>query len=227
MTASLTEPELHTQLIPFDHTYILFDPNDPFSLPIAIFSILPILILVFLFSWFVTTREIEPCFMALGQTINDIISIIFKKIVKFERPKVGQIFKTDGGLVYGMPSSHSQFVAFFTTYLVLKMCLQWPHRLSPSALAGSIALVLVSFALVVYSRLYFQYHTVAQCVVGCLLGLFLGSGYFLTVSLARDIGIVDWVLSWNIAGCFSMKDSFNSQHYPTLEKERQDWLDQK
>ncbi|OBA16906.1 uncharacterized protein OGAPODRAFT_38952, partial [Ogataea polymorpha] len=195
-------------LVPFDHTYILYDESNIFSLAVALFSLLPILILVFLFSWFVVTREIECCLIALGQVINDVISCMLKKLVKLERPTKGQIFKKEGGLVYGMPSSHAQFMAFFVTYMSLRMFLQWPTPVERSTKIGLSVLLVAAQVLVCYSRLYFEYHDLAQIWVGTLLGQVLGSLCFLVVALLRDLGVVNRALDLQICQFLFMKDSF-------------------
>ncbi|VEU24238.1 DEKNAAC105413, partial [Brettanomyces naardenensis] len=137
--------------IPFDHTYIVYDPSRPETLVLALSSIFPILILVFLFSWFLVTREIECCIIAGGQVINDFISTILKDCIQFERPVNGQIFKKEGRLVYGMPSSHSQFVAFFSVYILLKMRYQWPYPIDPYISLFCEGLLVIAVGLITYS----------------------------------------------------------------------------
>ncbi|ODV84855.1 hypothetical protein CANARDRAFT_200106 [[Candida] arabinofermentans NRRL YB-2248] len=211
------------ELIPFDHTYILYDPENPLSLAIAIASLTPILILVFIFSWFVITREVESCLLAFGHVLNDLTSCIIKKLSKFERPIEGQIFKTDGSLAYGMPSSHSQFVSFLTCYMTLKMLLQWPTALSKKCQIVSIGSLLAVQFSVVYSRVYFSYHNFYQVFVGTILGIFLSSAYFLLVSILRDVGLINWLLDWNICQLLQMKDSFDGSKVTTLADERNNW----
>lgn len=225
-------------LVPFDHTYILYHPEDALSLPLAIWSLFPILILVFLFTWFLLTREIEPCLLAAGQVINDITSGLFKKLVKYERPINGRIFKQDGGLIWGMPSSHSQFMAFWSTYVILTYIYHYPPkciaklpfkwcqgigRLITKIVCVATVLLCVSF--VVASRLYFEYHNYNQVTVGLLLGSLLGSIWYLFVSIIRDIGVLDWVLHWKIADMLLMKDSYGKLDVlDDLQTERSKWL---
>lgn len=227
----------NTTLIPFDHTYILYDPESIISLPLAIWSLFPIMVLIFLFSWFLLTREIEPCLLAVGQVINDITSSVFKKLVKYERPLNGRVFKESGGLTWGMPSSHSQFIAFWSTYCTLMYLWHYPPKAVFNLpfnirkfekglvkLLGCSGLV-VSVSLVVASRLYFEYHNVNQVIVGLSLGSLLGSLWYLLVCVVRDIGLINWVLHWRIADILLMKDSYGSPSTSiSLKDERSIWL---
>ena len=104
--------------IPFDDTYILYDPNDLFSFICCYLSLLPVGILVFYFSWFIITREIEAVILAGGHVVNDIANNIIKNIIKETRPiDFGSFQKDSVRSGYGMPSAHSQFMGFFTMYI--------------------------------------------------------------------------------------------------------------
>ncbi len=211
--------------IPFDHTYIVYDPKQPWTLILALSSILPIIILIFLFSWFLTDRELEPCIIAGGQVVNDLISTLLKQKIRFARPIKGQIFKKDGHLVYGMPSSHSQFIMFFSTYMILKMSYQWPYHIERIYKIGAITSLLLGIGLIIYSRLFFSYHTIDQVVVGCFLGTFLSCGYFGAISILRDYGLLNWFLKWKVCELLRIKDSFHTNKYRTLKEERDTWED--
>lgn len=212
-------------LVPFDHTYILYAPEGIIlSLPIAACSLLPILILVFLFSWHLITREIEPCLLAFGHVCNDIISGIFKKFVKYPRPVNGQIFKKGSGLVWGMPSSHSQFIAFWFTYTVLMYITNYPGgRLGRVEKVAYTAVCLGVVLLVVASRILFEYHNWNQVIVGLLLGSTLSSAYYLAVCVFREYGIFDAILKMKVFKWWGMKDSFGRGTFKTIEEERIEW----
>lgn len=228
----------NSTLIPFDHTYILYHPDNIISLPLAVWSLFPIFVLIFLLSWFLLTREIEPCLLAAGQVINDIVSGVFKKLVKYERPMNGRVFKEDGGLVWGMPSSHSQFMAFWSTYCTLMYLWHNPPQ-SMFNLPDTIAKfekklvkalglcgVVSCVSLVVASRLYFEYHNINQVIVGLCLGSLLGSLWFTFVCVIRDLGLINWVLHWRVADILLMKDSYSgvSSSTRSLKEERSLWL---
>ncbi|KAH3663393.1 hypothetical protein OGAPHI_005383 [Ogataea philodendri] len=214
-------------LVPFDHTYILYEESSLFSLAIAICSLIPILILVFLFSVFVATREIECCLLAGGQVINDAISSIIKNLLKLDRPSRGQIYKKDGNLLYGMPSSHSQFIAFFVTYMLLRIFLQWPNQMSIYQKTINAGILIAFQVAICYSRLYFEYHNLSQIWIGTLLGQLLGSLCFLAVGLLRDLNVINRVLQLKICKLLYIKDSLHSKTpLKTFQQEWEEWNSQ-
>lgn len=50
----------------------------------------------------------------IGTLVNEVINMILKHIIKEERPAARESLYSE----YGMPSSHSQFMWFFTTYII-------------------------------------------------------------------------------------------------------------
>lgn len=197
-------------LIPFDDTYILYDARDPLSFVSAYFSLIPIAVLIFELSWFITTREFEACIMAAGQVANEAFNNIIKIIVRQPRPmSFGASFQSDtlrSG--YGMPSAHSQFMGFFCMYTSLRYCLRWKDLTKAKRLLGVFTVTLFAFC-VCFSRVYLQYHTPEQVLVGFAVGLSTGSTYFFIVGILRELKIIDWVLTWKLAKLLYVKDSCN------------------
>lgn len=226
-----SESSFNPNLIPFDDTYILYDSQDPLSFLSAYFSLIPIAVLIFQLSWFITTREFEACIMAAGQVANEIFNNIVKAIVKQPRPmSFGESFQNAtmrSG--YGMPSAHSQFMGFFCMYTSLRYCLRWKGLTRRKRLLG-IMVVTTLATCVCFSRVYLQYHTPGQVLVGFAVGLCTGSTYFLVVGLLRELKVIDWVLTWRIAQWLYVKDSCNLapitireeyiQYQQRLEKKR-------
>ncbi|QEU61989.1 Cax4 [Kluyveromyces lactis] len=193
--------------IPFDDTYILYDPNDLFSFICCYLSLLPVGILVFYFSWFIITREIEAVILAGGHVVNDIANNIIKNIIKETRPiDFGSFQKDSVRSGYGMPSAHSQFMGFFTMYIGLRIWCQWGGLNKSHKILASFGLLLASSGVVV-SRVYLGYHSVKQVLVGVSIGALLGTCHFLASTIVRYIGLVDWFLSWRIVQLFLIKDS--------------------
>ncbi|KAI0461359.1 hypothetical protein LJB42_001027 [Komagataella kurtzmanii] len=225
-------------LVPFDHTFVLYDSSDLISLAAAVWSLVPIFILVFYFSWFVCTREIEAVIVAAGHVANDVVNSLVKNTLKQERPElaselagfrvVGNGFNEFLGTQYGMPSAHSQFMGFFASYFVLKLWLQWSRSegKAPSQqmkVFGTLCFLLAAYC-VCASRVYLFYHTLEQVAMGVSLGAFLGTCYFLLISFARAISLVNWVVNWPFSSWLSVKDSW-SEGGLTLEEERLQWLE--
>jgi dolichyldiphosphatase len=117
------------------------------------------------------------------------------------------------GKGYGMPSSHSQFVTFFSISLSLFLLLR--HVPSPSTMHSPISLserLLLSLvaclgaAAVVVSRVYLNYHTPKQVLAGCAAGAFSAVGWFLFTAYLRRYGWVDWALDTRPAEMLRMRD---------------------
>jgi dolichyldiphosphatase len=108
------------------------------------------------------------------------LNFALKRILKEERPKQMH------GRGYGMPSSHAQFVSFFSIFLTLFLLFRHvPKKPTPShtplsmaARMGFSALALSNAALVAWSRIYLSYHTPKQVLVGCLAGVVSAVGWF-------------------------------------------------
>ena len=88
---------------------------------------------------------------------------------------------------FGMPSSHSQFIAFFCTFGIIHV---YKHR-GPDKLRGwewlVYSVLLTSFVVVPYSRVYLNYHTLAQVVVGSLVGTAFGIFWYQTLPILNIV----------------------------------------
>mgnify|MGYP001164208556 FL=1 len=76
---------------------------------------------------------------------------------------------------YGMPSGHSQSIAFFSTLGILFLLnrnISNNVKNKKIIILGSIILV-ISTLFVMYSRVLFKCHTIEQTIVGALIGIFL------------------------------------------------------
>jgi len=115
------------------------------------------------------------------------------------------------GKGYGMPSSHAQFLAFFSLSLSLFLLLRHhpppspasahrderPYSHKPLNLAQKLVLALSTFVLaaaVAMSRIYLNYHTPAQVVVGCIAGAVSAIAWFGVTEVLRRGGWVEWGL---------------------------------
>lgn len=191
--------------VPFDLTYIVYDPADPWGLVCVHLSLFPIYNMVFYLSWFLVSREIEPVVVVGGHLVSEVANKCAKTLLKVPRPDFHKDFG-HGALTFGMPSAHGQHMGFFSGYFVCVVLLSTRlprfHKLAASAI-----LLLTTIA-VSFSRVYLLYHTCQQVVVGTTIGLVLGVGYFYVSGVLRDVGVVDWVLSWPLVRYFYIKDSY-------------------
>lgn len=194
--------------IPFNHTYILYDPKDIISMISVHLSLLPIYTMVFYTSWFLITREIEPVIVVGGHLIGEILNKIVKKLIKQPRPEFHKDFGSGSySLTYGMPSAHSQFMGFFAAYFICIFLFKMNHFSAIQKYVGC-GILVSSGLLVAFSRVYLLYHTIQQVLVGVMFGALLGLVYFVIISIARDVGFIDFIISWPFVKFFYIKDTY-------------------
>lgn len=120
------------------------------------------------------------------------------------------------GKGYGMPSSHAQFVSFFSISMLLFLMVRHnphaPHASSthiPTSFIERLALALLLLAgaaAVAQSRIYLNYHTPKQVLVGCIAGAICAIGWFIVTTYLRHTGWVDWALDLSFVRYFRMRD---------------------
>lgn len=117
------------------------------------------------------------------------------------------------GKGYGMPSSHAQFVSFFSVYLTLFLLLR--HKPHPTNTHTPLAFwerallsvaAIASAAAVAVSRIYLNYHTPKQVLVGCGAGVFCAISWFGVTSYLRTSGWLDWALDQRPVRHLRMRD---------------------
>ncbi|KAI6870739.1 hypothetical protein KC318_g19163 [Hortaea werneckii] len=177
-------------------THVSYNPSDPFSHLSAYLALVPQALVISYAALVWSTREIEILLMFAGQMGCEAFNWLLKRYIKEERPT--QML----GKGYGMPSSHAQFVAFFSTYLTLFLLFRHnphhhtihPHRHTKTPLYQRALLALASIgsaAAVAQSRIYLNYHHPRQVYVGVGAGVFCAVGWFTVTSIARYSGWVE------------------------------------
>lgn len=203
-----------TPLASLSVTHVYYDPNDKISLLCAYLALLPQGLCVVYATLVLFTREVEVALLFLGQLSCEALNFALKRLIKEERPR--QIH----GKGYGMPSSHAQFVAFWSVSLALFLLVR--HR-PPPALRGrapssvhrpwsiaeraGVSLVAAGIAaLTAWSRVYLNYHTPKQVVAGCAAGVLSAVGWFLATEILRRTGFLTWALETPLARAFRVRD---------------------
>lgn len=117
------------------------------------------------------------------------------------------------GKGYGMPSSHAQFVAFFSVSLALFLLIRHSPLPSPSYSPTTksqriiLSTLLITYALVVAaSRIYLNYHTFNQVLVGYSSGAISAVVWFGITAWARKNGYVDYILNRKEIELLRMRD---------------------
>ena len=162
--------------------------------------------------------------MFAGQMGCEALNFLLKRWIREERPrrKSESLVKESHGLItlaemngkgYGMPSSHSQFVTFFSLSLSLFLLLRHvpnpttthtPISLPERALLSLVACICA--AAVALSRVYLNYHTSRQVLVGCGAGAGFAIVWFGFTSYIRRTGWIDWALDTQWARALRTRD---------------------
>jgi dolichyldiphosphatase len=117
------------------------------------------------------------------------------------------------GKGYGMPSSHAQFVTFFSVTLTFFLLFRHvPHPTdthTPFSFFQRFilsVLALVSAAAVASSRIYLSYHTPKQVLVGCAAGAIFAVFWFAFTTYLRKAGWIEWALETELAKLLRVRD---------------------
>jgi len=162
--------------------------------------------------------------MFAGQMACEALNWILKRYIKEERPRgrlSARLLPNHGtnrmiemhGKGYGMPSSHAQFVSFFSVTLALFLLFRHvPHPTdthTPFSLGGRFllsVLALVCAGAVAVSRIYLSYHTPKQVMVGCAAGAAFALVWFAFTTYLRRAGWIEWALETRLLRMLRVRD---------------------
>lgn len=197
-------------LASFSLTHVHYDPNDPVSYLCAFLALVPQGLCVVYATLIWSTREVEIGMMFAGQLACEALNFCLKRLIKEERPK------RMNGKGYGMPSSHAQFVAFFAVSLALFLVFRhkpaYPNRRRNHTSLTMVERLFWSVmglgmaAAVAWSRIYLNYHTQKQVLVGSAAGTASAIAWFGFTTILRRSGLLSWGISHPIAQFFRLRD---------------------
>ena len=173
-----TTKHMALNLSEISFTFVQYSKGDKIGHLLAYTTLFPIFIMVGFATLLIFHRSLKTFWLLMGQLLNKALNLILKYLIKEPRP---QNLLKDGS--FGMPSSHSQFIGFFCTFGLF-----YCHRYGgPDKLKGwewliYLALV-VSMIAVPYSRVYLNYHTTEQVLVGSLVGSIFGYIWYLSMPI--------------------------------------------
>ncbi|KAF8635034.1 hypothetical protein AX15_000572 [Amanita polypyramis BW_CC] len=130
----------------------------------------------------VQTREYVILAMWAGQFANEGLNLVLKHIVKQDRPN-----ETLNG--YGFPSSHSQYMGYFSAFLVCHLYFTHKFSSTGSAVLDALWRLVVYLFLcfwagvVAYSRYHLGYHNEHQIFWGLAIGAFTGLSVYVLAQL--------------------------------------------
>ncbi|KAF2097866.1 DOLPP1 protein [Rhizodiscina lignyota] len=188
-------------------THVHYNPADRISYLCAWLALVPQALCVVYVTLIWSTREAEVILMFAGQMACEAFNWCLKRYIKEERPR------QMNGKGYGMPSSHAQFVTFFSVSLTLFLLIRHQPQASathtPTTFLQRLllsVLALISAAAVAQSRIYLNYHTPKQVLVGCTAGGICAVVWFIIVAYLRYSGWVRWGLDTDFARYFRFRD---------------------
>ncbi|KKZ66590.1 dolichyldiphosphatase [[Emmonsia] crescens] len=199
--------EMDVPLASLSLTHVHYNPDDPISYISALLALVPQAICIIYVTLIWATREVEVLLMFAGQMLCEALNFFLKRLIREERPP--QMF----GRGYGMPSSHSQFVAFFSISLTFFLLVRHVPDTSTNHSSSTYmqratfsVLACVCAGAVAVSRVYLNYHTPKQVMAGCAAGVVCGILWFWFSSYLRRDGWIDWALETQLARMARMRD---------------------
>jgi len=193
-------------------THVYYDPHDNLSLLCAYLALLPQALCVVYATLTLTTREAEIVLTFAGQLACEALNFCLKRLIKEERP--ARIH----GKGYGMPSSHAQFVAFWSISVTLFLLVRYtppkvmgrggathrPWSLTERLMVCAAGLGMA--AVTAWSRVYLGYHSPRQVVWGSAAGAIFAAVWFGAVGILRGMWLWDWVLEHPLTRRMRVRD---------------------
>ncbi|KAG1371583.1 lipid phosphate phosphatase gamma [Cocos nucifera] len=162
-------------------THVRYRRGNPLGHFLAWVSLIPVFISLGGFvTHFLFRRELQGLCFALGLLVSQVLSELIKNSVRQSRPATCAALEMCDS--HGWPSSHSQYMFFFATYVTL---LGYKGLVGVTSSRSRLFFAVLPWppaVLTLYSRVYLGYHTVTQVFAGATLGLVLGVGWFWIVN---------------------------------------------
>ncbi|KAF9778314.1 PAP2 superfamily-domain-containing protein [Thelephora terrestris] len=204
---------MERQLASLDLTHVIYDTDSYLSFVLALLTLTPILLMASYTSLAVFTRELSVLIMWAGQLLCEASNGLLKDLLKQPRPNA------ELGDGYGFPSSHSQYMAYFATFLIFHISFR--HRFAANALVDLSLRLLVVLGLVAwaggvaYSRYALGYHTAPQVLWGIGIGIAFGTVFYTLAELIPTrcpksiLGrIRTWILTNDVSTWFRIRDGW-------------------
>ncbi|ORY71220.1 PAP2 superfamily protein [Pseudomassariella vexata] len=192
-------------------THVHYDPRDNISYLCAWLALIPQGLCVVYATLIWSTREIEIALLFAGQLACEALNFALKRFIKEERPPLMN------GKGYGMPSSHAQFVSYFAVSMALFLLFRHqpenagvkrrnhkPMTMLERAVWSVLGLGMA--ATVAWSRIYLNYHTEKQVLVGCMAGTASAVAWFLFTTAIRRTGWLTWAVDHPVARFLRVRD---------------------
>ena len=181
-------------------TYVLYE-DTVIDKMCAFLNFVPFVIIFGLLTQIVSRRCCESWFLLTGLLLSTVLNGIVKHIVQQPRPATS--YRHD----FGMPSDHSQFMAFFALYVVNWLWssrVKWHHQaLLKSVLACAVPCLSVT---VMYSRVRSGVHSVEQVLIGGSIGLLCGIAWTVLAQTLVRPKLYPWLCASTIGQLLLVTD---------------------
>jgi len=185
-------------------THVEYPEGDILGKIFAIYSLMPLVIMIMLFTLFMSRRDLHTATLGVGVILNHILNQVLKKMYAEPRPMQRAVTFEE----HGWPSNHSQYMWFVCSYLILFIkyrlhhlggCQEifWKTMSSILCLGGAVTMS--------YSRVYLQYHTEDQVVAGSVIGSVAALFWFLVTQKILT-PLFPMIASWRISEVFMIRD---------------------
>jgi dolichyldiphosphatase len=198
-------------LLPLEWFVIEYTRGDLLGWICAWFSLMPFVILIVLGTLCLFRRDIHIIHILMGQVMNEGLNLIFKFYWRELRPN-------NKRKDYGMPSSHAQFMGYILAYLIalLRYHVRFTEGssrslpISEKVLKGICFTMLISVSfLVIFGRVYLNYHTPSQVLVGFICGTMMGNLWFYIYQQCLQWGWIDRLCRLTLAERLMIKNLAN------------------
>ncbi|WBW71703.1 palmitoyl protein thioesterase/ dolichol pyrophosphate phosphatase fusion protein Pdf1 [Schizosaccharomyces osmophilus] len=204
-----------TELFMTVFSHFFYHVDDFWKSIMELFSLIPQIIGIMYLTVMVTNRELDTFMQFGGQVTNEVLNYVIKIVVKHPRPS-----DIVYGVGYGMPSSHSQFMGYFTAYMISWVYKyrkeEWSHisSLAKMGLYCGLSLCVCS------SRYLLSYHSLSQVIVGFTAGFVFGYLWCWFTGQLRLLGITKWILEFPAIEWVYIKDTL----IHNKENHKREWL---
>ncbi|KAK7870646.1 hypothetical protein R5R35_009139 [Gryllus longicercus] len=193
--------------VPLSLTLVEYPQGDWIGKLLAIASLLPLGIISGFVALILFRRDLHTISFFFGTTMNELLNVILKHTFCEARPMQRAGLYTE----YGMPSSHSQFMWFFATYVIYFVFIRLHHMNNNTLLENLWKTAIISSCIlmatvVTISRVYLQYHTLKQVLSGALVGFIFGSLWFALTYLIFT-PMFPLIASWRISELLLLRDT--------------------
>ncbi|KAG5328909.1 DOPP1 Dolichyldiphosphatase, partial [Acromyrmex charruanus] len=194
-----------TEWIPLSLTLVEYPQGDIFGQLLAVISLMPFAIITGFITLILFRRDLHTIVFFMGVGINECINYVLKHMIRQARP-----MKRDGLYAeYGMPSTHAQFMWFFAAYATLFIYFRLNYNCTVTERFWRTIVAIgciVTALLVTYSRVYLLYHSNTQVIWGALIGIILGSAWFIIMHMILT-PFFPIVVSWRISEFLLLRDT--------------------